>query len=99
MGEIIWHKVYHNKSIRQLLLLQGIDSFTLIEPLLHLLLTKELLLQLFHAPFIENNIKILNKAVVMVGGMIFDNTLIARACDKYNIPVVSNHRVGLLGIA
>ena len=99
MGEIIWHKVYHNKSIRQFLLLHNIDRFTLIEPLLHLLLTKELLLLLFHAPFIENNIKKLNKAVVMVGGMIFDNTLIARACDKYKIPVVSNHRVGSLDIA
>lgn len=97
MGEIIWHKVYHNKSIRQFLLLHNIDRFTLIEPLLHLLLTKELLLLLFHAPFIENNIKKLNKAVVMVGGMIFDNTLIARACDKYKIPVVSNHRGGFIG--
>lgn len=97
IGQILWNKVYNNTSIRQLLLLQGIDSFPLIEPLLRLLLTKELLILMFHAPFIENNIKKLNNAVVMIGGMIYGNTSIAKACHKYNIPVVSNHRGGFIG--
>ncbi len=97
IGQILWNKVYNTPSIRQLLHLHGIDSFPLIEPLLRLLLTKELLILMFQAPFIENNIKKLNNAVVMIGGMIYGNTSIARACDKYNIPVISNHRGGFIG--
>ena len=97
LGQLLWHNVNQNKIIRKLFNIRQIDSYPLIEPLLHLLIVNELPRLLIQASIVERNVRNLRKAVVMTGGMIEVNSLIAKACDKYKIPMVSTHRGGFLG--
>lgn len=97
LGQLLWHNVNQNKVIRQLFKIRQIDRYPLIEPLLYLLIVNELPRLLLNAPLAERNVKKLRKAVVMTGGMIDVNSLIAKACDKYKTPMVSTHRSGFLG--
>jgi hypothetical protein len=97
LGQLLWHNVNQNKVIRQLFNIRQIDRYPLIEPLLRLLIVNELPRLLMQAAIVERNVKNLRKAVVMTGGMMDVNSLIAKACDKYKTPMVSTHRGGFLG--
>ncbi len=97
LGQLLWHNVNQNKVIRKLFNIRQIDRYPLIEPLLRLLIVNELPRLLMQASIVERNVKNLRKAVVMTGGMIEVNSLIAKACDKYKTPMVSTHRSGFLG--
>jgi hypothetical protein len=97
LGQLLWNKVKQNEVIRKLFNIRLIDRYALIEPLLHSLIVNELPRLLLQASVVERNVRNLRKAVIMTGGMIEVNSLIAKACDKYKIPMVSTHRGGYLG--
>lgn len=97
LGQLLWHNVHRNSVIRKLFNIRQIDRYPLIEPLLHLLIVNELPRLLIQASIVERNIGNLRKAVVLTGGMIDINSLIAKACDKNKIPIVSTHRGGFVG--
>ena len=97
LGQLLWHNINQNKVIRKLFNIRQIDRYPLIEPLLRLLIANELPRLLIQASIVERNVKKLRKAVVMTGGMTEVNSLIAKACDEYKIPMVSTHRGGFLG--
>lgn len=96
-GSFIWKLLCEDAVIRKLLVVCGKDIYGLIKPLLNLLILKDLPRLLATAVFADANMKNLNNAVVMIGGMMDQNCIIARSCSKHSIPMVSTHRGGYLG--
>lgn len=96
-GQILWKLIDESLSIRELLVVRGRDIYFLVKSLLRLLISEDLLYLISIAVFAQANMKHLKNSVVMTGGMMSQNTVIARACSRYSIPMVSTHRGGFLG--
>lgn len=96
-GQILWTLINERISIRKLFVVRGKDIYSLIKPLMRLLISGDLLYLISIAVFAQANMKNLKKSVVMTGGMMSQNLVIARACNRYSIPMVSTHRGGFLG--
>ena len=97
IGMLFWKRIDEDSRIRRLFVIRGKNIYSLIRPLLYLLISKELPRLFSVAPFVEANVSTLKKAVVMTGGMMDQNSVIAKACNKYSVPMASTHRGGYLG--
>ncbi len=97
IGQLLWNGLHQNSVIRRLFKIGETDMFALSEPLLRLFIVHQLPNLLLQAPLIERNVSQLKRAVVMTGGMVLGNSLVAKACDKHKVPVVSSHRGNFMG--
>jgi hypothetical protein len=97
IGQLLWSRIDQTQSIRQIFKTVGVDYYPLVSSFLNILITKEIPRLLFAAAIVQRNFSQLKNAVVMTGGMMDINSVIGKACSKYNVPMVSTHRGGFLG--
>lgn len=89
----LWENFENNELLMKHYIINNVNLKQIITKFLRLMTINDIGYMLSRIPAIVQGMELLkNKAaVIMTGGMVFDNYTIARLCTKYHIPIFSVH--------
>lgn len=97
LGSALWSMLQEDPGCRRHFITANIDWFPLIAPLLRTITLEGISDLLAFAPVAAKALARFKRAVILTGGMVDRNSIVAKAAQAYGIPMVSIHGGGYIG--
>jgi hypothetical protein len=97
IGSALWSMIQEDLGFRRHLITENIDWFPLIAPLLRTIALNGIPDLLAFAPVAAKAMARFRRAVILTGGMVGRNSIVAKAGQTHGIPTVSIHYGGYIG--